>query len=106
MARDPVDLRTPGGRGVWVDRSSTRSMSYSDDSAGDPAIRAARHGHLLAWHEGAPSSEALPAHAATDLIMPPVWRFLPEDTKQAFGTRFSQIVVRVLHGLRTSEGRV
>ena len=38
--------------------------------------------------------------------MPQVWRYLPEDTKQAFGSQFSQIVVRVLHGLRTSEGIV
>ena len=106
MARDPVDLRTPGGRGVWVDRSPARRLSYADDSAGDPALWAARYGHLLAGHENAPSSAALPSPAATDLVMPQVWRCLPEDTKQAFGSQFSQIVVRGLRGLRTSEGTV
>jgi hypothetical protein len=105
MARDPVDLRTPGSRGIWVDRSPARMLSYPDDSPGDPAFRTARHGHLLARYEDA-SSEALPTHAAPDIAMPQVWGCLPEDTKQAFGSRFSQIVVRVLHGLRTSEGRV
>ena len=106
MVSNPVDLGTPGGRGVWVDRSPARRLSSPDAGAGDPAGWAARHGHLLGWHEDAPSSAALLTHAATDLGMPQVWRFLPEDTKQAFGSRFSQIMVRVLRGLRTSEGIV
>jgi hypothetical protein len=106
MARDPVDLRTPGGRGVWVDRSPARELSYPDKSTGDPALGAPRHGHLLAWHDDTPSTEALPTPAAPDIGMPQVWGCLPEDAKQAFGSRFSQIVVRVIHGLRTSEGTV
>lgn len=105
MARDPVDLRAPGSRGIWVDRSAARMLSYPDDSTRDPALRTARHSHLLARHADA-SSAALPTPAALDIAMPQVWGCLPEDTKQAFGSRFSQIVVRVLHGLRTSEGSV
>src|SRR2546428_13894842 len=103
MARDPVDLRTPSGRGVWLDRSPARRLSHADDRTGDPARRAPRDGHLLAQHEGAPPPVLLSTQAAYDLAMPHVWRCLPEDTKQAFGSRFSQIAVRVLHGLRTSE---
>src|SRR4029453_67402 len=33
VASYSVDLRTPGGRGVWVDRSPTRSLSHADGSA-------------------------------------------------------------------------
>jgi hypothetical protein len=106
MARDPVNLRTPGGRGVWLDQSPARRLSSADDSAGDPTLWPPRHGRLLAGHADAPSSEALLTAAAPDLAMPQVWRGLPEETKQAFGSRFSQIVVRVLRGLRTSEGIV
>ena len=106
MARDPVDLRTPGGRGVWVDRSPARRLSYPDEGPRDPAVWATGNGHLLAWYEDAPSAEAFPTLAATDIVMPQVWRCLPEDTKHAFGSRFSQIVVRILRDLRTSEGTV
>jgi hypothetical protein len=106
MARDPVDLGTPSGRGVWLDRPSARRLSYPDNSAGDPALWAARYSYLLAGHADAPSAEALPTHTATDIVMPQVWGYLPEDAKQAFGSRFSQIVVRVVHDLRTSEGSV
>jgi hypothetical protein len=56
----------------------------------------------LARHEGAPPA-SLPAHTANDIVVHQVWRFLPEDAKQAFGNRFSQIVVRVLHSIRTAE---
>lgn len=106
MARAPVNFRTPGSRGVWVDRSPARRLSYADKRAGDPPLWAARHGHLLAGHAGASTSAALPILTATDVGMPQVWRCLPEDTNQAFGSRFSQLMVRVLRGLRTSEGTV
>jgi hypothetical protein len=106
MARNPVDLRTPGGRGVWVDRSPARRLSSPHEGAGDPPVGAARHGDLLAGHEDTPSSATLPPHATIDLSMPQVWRCLPEGTKHAFGSRFSQIVVRVLRDLRTAEGTI
>ena len=104
MAREPVDLRTPGSRGLWVDRSPARMLSSPDHSTGDPPRRAARQGHLWARHEDA-ASAALPTHAAPDLAMPQGWSCLPAETTPALGRRFSQMVVRVLHGLRTSEGR-
>src|ERR671924_1050088 len=52
VAGDSVDLGTPGGRGVWLDRSPTRSLSYADDRTRAPALRAPRDGDLLAWHAG------------------------------------------------------
>jgi hypothetical protein len=104
MARHPVDLRTPGGRGVWLDRSPAHRLSYANKGAGDPSVWVACHGYLLAGHEDTPSSETSLSHAAADLGMPQVWRCLPEEAKQALGSRFSQIMVRVLRGLRTSEG--
>ena len=103
MAGYPVDLGTPSGRGVWVDRSSARLLSDPDEGTGAPPVWTAGDGDLLARHEGAPPPASLPTPAAHDLIMPHVWRFLPEDTKHAFGNRFSQIVVRALRGIRTSE---
>src|SRR2546422_10414410 len=96
MAREPVDLRTPGSRGLWVDRSPARMLSSPDPSTGDPPRRAARQGHLWARHEDA-ASAALPTHAAPDLAMPQGWSCVPAETTHALGRRFSQMVVRVLH---------
>jgi len=103
MAGDSIDLGMPSGCGVWVDRSPARRVSDADDRPGDPARRAPGDGHLLAGPENAPPHASLSTSAAHDIVMPQVWGCLAEEAKQAFGNRFSQIVVRVLHGLRTAE---
>jgi hypothetical protein len=102
VASNPVDLGTPGGRSVWLDRSPPRRVSDPANGPGALAIWAPRVGHLLARPEDAPRA-ALPAQAAHDLGVHQVWCCLPEDTKHAFGSQFSQIVVRVLRGIRTWE---
>src|SRR5438034_570477 len=106
MARAPVDLRTPGGRGVWVDRSPARRLSSPDEGPRAPAVWAPGNGPLWAWYEDAPSPEAFPTLAPTDRVLPQGWRCGPEDTTHAFGSRFASMVVRILRALRTSEGPV
>src|SRR5690349_1621301 len=51
MAGDSIDLGTPSGCGVWLDRSPARRVSDADEPTGDPALRAPRDGYLLAGHE-------------------------------------------------------
>jgi hypothetical protein len=57
----------------------------------------------LAWHASPPSSPSLPHPTEEDVAMHQAWGLLPEETKHAFGTQFSHIVMRVLRGIQTSK---
>src|SRR5262249_45410952 len=103
VAGDAVDLGTPGGRGLWLDRSPTRNLSDADDRTRAPALRAPRDGDLLAWHARPPSFPSLPNPTAEDVAMHQAWGVLSEETKHAFGTQFSHIIMRVLRGLQASK---
>lgn len=67
------------------------------------AFRTPRDGDLLAWHASPPSSPSLPYPAEEEVAMHQAWGLLPEETKHAFGTQFSHIVMRVLRGIQTSK---
>jgi hypothetical protein len=97
-----ADLRTSGGRGVWLDRPATRDLSHPECGSGAPPERAGRDGHLLPWPASPPPHPPRPA-AAGEVAVPQVWEALPTAAKLAFGHRFSQLLVRSFRELLPHE---
>ena len=103
MGGRPVDIGTPGSGGLWLERSTGRESSPKAEWAGNPALWASRHGHVLAGHENPNPPQPFSTEAPDDIALSQAWPLLPEETKDAFGNLFSRMAMRLLRSIPTSK---
>jgi hypothetical protein len=101
VGRRPVDIGTPGSGGLWLERPTGRESSSQAERAGNPALRASRHGHVLAEHDHPKPPQTLSKSATDDIALTQAWPLLPEETKDAFGNLFSRMAMRLLRSIPT-----
>ncbi len=103
MGSRPVDIGTPDSGGLWVERPAGRESSPQAERAGNPALWASRHGHVLAEYEHSNPPQTISQAAPDDIALTQAWPLLPEETKDAFGNLFSRMAMRVLRSIPTSK---
>src|SRR5215467_954454 len=102
----PADIGTPGRSGLWLERSAGRKSSSKARHAGNSTLWAPRHDHILAGHASPQAPQTHPKAAPDDVALAQAWQLLPEDIKDAFGTLFSRMAIRLLRSMATSKVEV
>ena len=103
MVSRPVDIGTSGSGGLWLERPTGQESSSQTQRAGNLALWAARHGHVLAQHDHPNPPQTLSKAALDDIALSQAWPLLPEETKDAFGNLFSRMAMRLLRSIPTSK---
>ncbi len=104
MVSRPVDIGTPSGSGLRLERPTGRESSSKAQHTGNPALWTARHGHILAEHEHPKPAQTLSQQVMPDdIALTQAWLLLPEETKGAFGHLFSRMAMRLLRSIPTSK---
>src|SRR5215831_6268035 len=102
----PADIGTPGRGGLWLERSAGRKSSSKARHAGNSALWAPRHDHVLAGHESPKAPQTRSKAAPDDVALSQAWQLLPEEIKDAFGNLFSRMAIRLLRRMATAKVEV